>query len=340
MKELEIICVVPGDLYFASEVEVLINNLRKFGYSDKLTILYDQQLSFIEYWNRLVYTYEEVKFYNYTTFDVQNLKSIYPQVIRPNILKKHFQKYPELQDKTIFYIDSDVILTKNFNFERYLSDDINYLSKTDYISASYFEEKKKNVLPYKSKEYEKLDVLDYATKLVGLDKEIAILNQENTGGAQYLLKNINWEFWEKVENDCINIRVYLKTINHLYFSDEKIGFQSWCADMWAVLWNLWLNKAETRCPEDMNFTWATCPISEWNRYAIYHNAGVTGKYQNINGEECKMYNKSEIVFRENIITPFDIKKYENIDKRYCSYNYLQEILSIKNPVSKAGDIIY
>jgi hypothetical protein len=38
-------------------------------------------------------------------------------------------------------------------------------------------------------------------------------------------------------NDCILIRTSW-SVNREFFADENSGFQLWCADMWAVLWNL------------------------------------------------------------------------------------------------------
>lgn len=336
MKALEIITVVPGDLYFASEVEILINNLKKYGYSDKLSVLIESDTAFKwkDYWIKMSNRYSEVKFFFYYTGEVRNLKQIYPPVIRPNILKQHFKAYPELKDKAIFYIDSDIIFTKQFDFSPYLDDDINYISHTDYISAEYFDSKDKGVFPFKIKQYSNVDVLNDCCKIVGISRKVAEDNQENTGGCQYILKNITSEFWAKIEQDCVTLRIHLQNINNIYFTSEKSGFQSWCADMFALLWNLWFNNAETRCPRKMDFCWATQRIEEWDNYSIYHNAGVVGKYMNLDDRQRKMYNKAEVVFRDNIFTPFDIMKqdHDNIDPGYCDYNYLSEILAIKNPV--------
>jgi len=51
--------------------------------------------------------------------------------------------------------------------------------------------------------------------------------------------------------------------------------QIWCADMWAVLWNLWKRNKKTEIIDEMEFTWATNKVRHWEKNAIYHNAGVT-----------------------------------------------------------------
>lgn len=336
MKALEIITVVPGTLYFASEVEVLINNLRKFGHSDKLSVLVESDTAYNwkSYWIKFYAKYPEVKFFFYSTGEVRNLKTLYPPVIRPNILKQHFTAYPSLKDKAIFYIDSDICFTKQFDFTPYLEDEINYCSHTNYISAEYFDSKDKDVISYKIKQYADIDVLNDCCKIVGITRKVAEDNQENTGGCQYILKNITSNFWKKIEQDCITLRIHLQSVNNLYFTSEKSGFQSWCSDMFALLWNLWLNKTETKCPRKLDFCWATQKIEEWDKHSIYHNAGVVSKYMILDDEQVKMYNKSEIVFRENILTPFDVMKqdHDGVHTGYCDYNYLSEILEITNPV--------
>jgi hypothetical protein len=51
--------------------------------------------------------------------------------------------------------------------------------------------------------------------------------------------------------------------------------QIWCADMWAVLWNGWLQGVDTICHPDLQFSWATSPIEDYHKFNIMHNAGVT-----------------------------------------------------------------
>jgi hypothetical protein len=41
-------------------------------------------------------------------------------------------------------------------------------------------------------------------EIVGIDTIIPKLMNSNSGGAQYILKNIDWQYWEKVELDSEN----------------------------------------------------------------------------------------------------------------------------------------
>ena len=111
-------------------------------------------------------------------------------------------------------------------------------------------------------------------------REICEANNYHSGGAKYLLKNVDGDFWSKVMNDCILIRTYLQTVNREYFKDENSGYQSWCADMWAVLWNVWFREQETRVVPEMAFAWATDPISKLDTHTIFHNAGIVSETGN------------------------------------------------------------
>lgn len=340
--ELIFICAQPSDLYYAWEVEVMINNFRKYGYSDKLHVLVyepDQngdRLTYRQYWKELKLKYPEVGIFFYPDQGVRNLLPIYIPVLRPHVLKQHFEAYPELKDKAIFYHDSDIIFTKFLDFDQFLHDDVCYLSDTQsYISASYFDSKAHDVLPTKLERYKKKDILADVTGLVGITPEIARANEAGTGGAQYLLKGVDADFWAKVEKDCIALRIYLLNANKTYFKDENTGFQSWCADMWAVLWGLWARGYKTECPEELKFCWATSLIEEWDKHYIFHNAGVasTAPIQH-NGEDHYLFYKGDPPYKRNIITPFDEpkSKWDNISKAHCSYKYLEELLSVPDPL--------
>jgi hypothetical protein len=45
--------------------------------------------------------------------------------------------------------------------------------------------------------------------------------------------------------------------------------------MWAVLWGGWKMGKETICHPDLEFSWATSTLADWEKLNIYHNAGCT-----------------------------------------------------------------
>jgi hypothetical protein len=278
MKDLKYVCVQPDDTYYTWQVHLWIESLRKRGESHKAIVLIFIP-NFREKnpkWQQIIDLYPEAEFHFYKDeHQVSNLLGIYIPVLRPYTLWRHWKEHPELSDKAIMYCDSDILFTEKFNVDDLIDDEVCYLSDTlSYINADYFDSKVRDVLPEKLEEYKTRDVLAEVTSLIGVNREIATKNNAHSGGAQYLLKNIDANFWSKVMNDCIIIRTYLQKINKEFFENENKGFQSWCADMWAVLWNLWLREKEVLVVDPMGFSWSPDPISKLETHPILHNAGI------------------------------------------------------------------
>jgi hypothetical protein len=279
MKDLKFICAQPDDAYYTWQVHLWIESLRQIGHSDKAIVLIyipDFREKNTK-WQQIIDLYPETEFVFYKDVNkISRYFGVYIPVLRPYVLGRYFKEHPEMKDKAVMYCDSDVLFTDKFDISKFIDDEVNYLSDTNsYINASYFDSKVKDVLPAKLEEYKTRDILAETTKIVGITREIAEKHNLHSGGAQYLLKNIDHTFWEKVLGDCIMIRTHLMSVNRQFFKDESAGFQSWCADMWAVLWNLWLREQETLNIPELEFSWSSDPIEKVHRLGILHNAGIT-----------------------------------------------------------------
>jgi len=281
MRDLKFICAQPDDVYFTWQVHLWLESLRKLGHSDKAIVLVFcpnfRQPN--DKWQKIVDLYPEAEFAFYRDDDntVSKLLGIYISVLRPYTLMRYFQDHPEMKEKTLMYCDCDVVFTDKFNIDQYINDDVHYLSDTNsYINASYFDSKLRDVMPSKLEAYKERDILQETTAICNVNREIAEQYNQHSGGAQYLLKNIDAEFWKHVMEDCISIRVFLMGINREFFESEDRGFQSWCADMWAVLWNLWRVGGVTQVIPEMEFSWASDPMTKVERLGIFHNAGMVG----------------------------------------------------------------
>lgn len=278
MKDLRFLTICPNDTYFTWQIHLWIENLKQLGLSNKATVLIfiPKNRADNPKWQQVIDLYPEAEFRFYRDeHDISSMLGIYISVLRPYTAWRYFKEFPEMSNKAIFYCDSDILFTEKFNIDKFVDDDINYLSDTNsYINASYFDSKVRDVLPEKLEEYKTVDVLNEASGLVGITREICIKNNKDSGGAQYLLKNIDDKYWFKVMTDCISIITYLGSINKRFFENENKGFQKWCADMWAVLWNIWLREQETKVVPELAFAWAPDPINKLETHTIYHNAGV------------------------------------------------------------------
>jgi hypothetical protein len=255
----------------------------------------------IEAWNKLASHYSSVRFFFYQ--DTREQPIYYISSVRPNVLKQHFKAHPELESEAIFYHDCDIIFTRKPNFNAFLNDNIWYLSNTNsYINYDYIISKGQ-------------DVYNKMCEIIQIDPIIPRLMNSNSGGAQYIMKNVNWKYWEYVEQDSENL---FKEITELNIQKKAVDpnyheLQIWCADMWAVLWNGWLAGNETKIVSEMDFSWATDSSNRWNETTIYHNAGAT----------CSCGGLFYKALYMNIL-PYDIE-IEKFDKEKNCYNYVLEI---------------
>ena len=332
MKDLRFVCVQPDDTYFTWQVHLWLESLKEIGHSDKAIVLIYIPTNRPKNtkWQQIIDLYPEAEFHFYEVEDNLNrLIGIYIPVLRPYVLWKHFKKHPELSEKAIFYCDSDILFMKDFNVDQFLEDDVNYLSDTNsYINAKYFDSKIHQVLPEKLEEYKGRDILAEIASVVGISREVAEANNDHSGGAQYLLKNVDAEFWSKVMNDCILIRTYLQKVNREFFKDENSGFQSWCADMWAVLWNLWFREQETRVVRELDFAWATDPITKLDTHTIFHNAGIVSETGN--GYPAFYKGKYHMGTDPTKDPNLDMIINNEQSKKFCTWFYATKLNEIKN----------
>jgi len=302
MKKLRYMCVQPAIDYYTWQVEVMIHNFMKHGinpnYIDIVCAIKDNHIP--DKWRKLASTYNTVRFFFYND---ERVTPAYISSVRPHILKKHFAAHPELKDEAIFYHDCDIIFTKAPNWNKFLEDEVWYLSDTRfYISAQYIKSKKFGV-------YERM------CEIIGLDPSVPEENELNSGGAQYIMKNIDAAYWDKVEYDCEELYKYFQ--DHLKEHPQTSTYhpiQMWTADMWAVLWNGWYFNHTIKVVPEMEFAWPTQELNMWDKCTIFHNAGVIDDTQNL-------FFKGKY----QINLPYNIKL-EDYDGKRGSIKYVQEIL--------------
>lgn len=328
-KQLKFVCAQPDDIFYTWQVHAWLESLRKLNLSNKaIVLLFTATEDLNPKWKQIMDLYPETEFKYYSDTDnIYPLLEIYVSTIRPYLLWKYFKEYPEMKNNAIFYCDCDILFTEKFNIEKFIDDDVCYVSDTtNYIGIDYFDGKIRDVLPQKLKEYKERDILAEVTKLVGISREICKRNEYDSGGAQYLLKNIDETFWLKVMNDCTLIYSHLQGVNEEFFENEEWGFQNWCTDMWSVLWNLWFIEKEVRIIRNLDFAWAHDPIKNLEFCTIYHNAGITELlYDNCPAFFKGAYRQGEDPFKEQHIQ--DVLN--NTDsKKYCTWYYANALMEM------------
>lgn len=271
-KTLRFVSAQPAIKYYTWQVEVMINNFIEMGVNPNyIDIVCSIENGVIpEDWIKLANGYPaRFFFYNDT-----RVTRHYTSSIRPNILKQHWLARPEIHEDTIFYHDCDIAFTRPVNHwitDEMINDDKWYGSDTRwYISHDYIKSKGD-------------DVLNKMCEIVGIDKKLVEANELNCIGAQYIMKDVSFYFWERVERECENLYKDVSELNRRKKAQDPTHheLQIWCADMWAVLWGAWKMGKQTVCHDNMNFSWATESEEIYFSRNIFHNAGITDDHTDL-----------------------------------------------------------
>jgi hypothetical protein len=258
--------------------------------------------------SELAAKYPFVRFFNYKKSSQNNFG--YIPILRPDIIEQHFRKYPELRGEAIFYHDSDIIFRELPNFDAMQGDLYWYLSDTvSYIGAKYIRSKSD-------------ELFTDMCSLVGILPETVDLNQENSGGAQYLMKGLTAEYWAEVKKDTLALYKYMadrETLERKTLTEKELSsynpVQKWCADMWAVLWGGWKMGAQTLVTPELEFSWGTSSLADYEKHNIMHNAGVT------DSSKSRLFYKGEFINK----SPFGADL-SYVDPNTASAKYVEAIL--------------
>jgi hypothetical protein len=327
------------------QVGMWLQSLQDIGEDDKAHVLLYKPIGkkVSQGWIDLSVMYPKAKFAVFEENELNKLIGIYIPIIRPAILEKYFRQNPSLKDKAIFYCDCDVLFTRKPDVAKFLDDEICYLSDTNsYINSDYIIGKARDVLPEKVEAFKNEDVLQDMCDIVGISKDLPLKYNRDSGGAQYLLKNIDADFWKKVKDDCISLHVHLNNINKKYFASTDRGYQSWCADMWSVLYNIWLRGMDTKVVPEMRFAWSTDKKEILGVVSILHNAGITHESaisawkEDENGKHVQV--KAPAFYKGRYHTgksPYKDVEYlqsildNEITKQYCTHYYTEYLIKQK-----------
>lgn len=328
-RELRFVTIMPDDLYFSWQVHMWLESLKNIGLSDKAIVLiftpkHRQQNK--EKFQQIMDWYPEVEWnwYKDEENEVTPKLGTYIPILRPWTALQYWKEHPDMKDKAVFYCDSDILFTERFNVEQFLDDDIVYCSDTNsYINASYFDSKIKDVLPEKLEEYKTIDVLDTASRMVGINRKVCEKNNLDSGGTQYLFKNIDVKYWERVYDNIIPVLQYLRSINRQFFANESKGLQSWTIDMWLVLWELWRRGQETKVVKELDFCWVHDNLSKLDTCGIYHNAGATSPFT---GDMPVFYKGKYHRGEDPMLDPhLDLVLNDERTKKHCTWYYASKL---------------
>jgi hypothetical protein len=316
MNDLVFVSAQPDSIYFHWQVELYLYQFSKHGLKHKCYAVFGYTDEPSDYIIRLSNTY------NVVWYKDERTDKKYIPSIRPHILKKFFKDRPEL-GKNVFYHDSDIFLVKVPNFDL-MADNVGYVSDTiSYIGYNYIQACSNR---YKLK-YPELPHNDLVTKMcecMEISEELVKENEKNSGGAQYILRDIDSDFWEQIEESCNKLYTMLKEYESKYPIDHHI--QSWTTDMWCVLWEYWKLGKKTVVHTELDFSWGTQDIKAYKSKNIFHLAGVLREHSDSIFYKGEYNNKNPIdAYRENK------NVFDYISKTSSTYEYINVL---KNLVDK------
>lgn len=297
---MKILQVVPDDLYFIWQLYVQMLNFREYGVEEDAIILVGTSnpspaIKTFEAW-----TSATVHYYP----DTRESNS-YRSSIRPNIIKQYLSEHPL---PCFFYVDQDIIFLRKPDIAKFEADEVCYVAERakTYIYAKYVDA------------FKKYSHLEDMGKIVGIDADWLrkIEETQGVGGGQYIIKNTDAEFWEKVERDCEAI--YRKL--HSDTLDDEIKkvyhIQIWTADMWALLYNLWVSLHATRTAAEIDFAF---PWEEDKGQYTMHNAGIDESNSHLPGGVSQFFYKGAYRRKEPFADDFTFVDKKYLQRRYVDY---------------------
>lgn len=221
----------------------------------------------------------------------------YSSTLRLRGIKHFVDNNPWFEKETFMYLDPDVIFTKPFDWSEFEKGDTWYVSDTkSYLDTVYIKSKSEKLF------HEMCDI-------VGVDPAIIEAQDPHCGGAQYIMKNVPYDFWHKTEIDSENLFNHMRSTETIYHPEHPI--QTWTADMWAVLWNALFFERKVEIADELDFCWASDPMEKWNRKIIFHDAGVVH-------QDGMRFAKGAYQ-----VSPFN--KEIQVSETSASFNYVKEI---------------
>ncbi|WP_168429117.1 MULTISPECIES: hypothetical protein [Staphylococcus] len=291
----------PAVKRFKWEVEVAINDLLRHGVRNIVLLFTKHDDSVVQYFKD---NYDiEIQVYE----DKREDKEYIPSV-KPYLMYRYLNENSERENKTYFFMDSDVVFREIPNYDVISFDNKNWYGSNcnGYLNYDYMSGCTNKDL-----------VINGLADIVGITPEQIKSINDDAIGAQYIIVNPKAEYFNKVYQDSIAMWNFIKSV--------QTDFQKWTVEMFATLWNMLFFNIQPHVHAELDFCFATSPIEDYYKVKILHNAGVTPEM-------------NDLFFKGGFIhdTPID-KDLSYVNKNKASYAYTQKIKrSNRKPVEK-GD---
>lgn len=180
--------------------------------------------------------------------------------IQPHLIAKALTDSPGWESEPCFFQDCDIAFRQLPDFDRMLREHPGacLLSDTlDYIGFAHLHDRCEKIRAEKP-EVPKDELIHKMCEIVGIDVDLVRRNEQQSGGAQYLLRGVGRPYWEKVYRDSVALSAFFNDyLGGLGLANPPGDYvQIWTAGMWAYLWNLWLADCETVVHPEMKFAFS------------------------------------------------------------------------------------
>ena len=239
------IFVQPALSRFAWELRTAIKSLQDLGVKESDIVILFSNLD-----QKVINEFSKYDIHVYN--DNRGDKSYIPS-IRPYLWWKYMEEIKKSDDIYI-YLDSDTVILNLEAFNVPVDNNTWYCSDTiSYIGYDYL----KSVTNSDT-------VISLMSKTTDVSIEWIKSIQDNSGGAQWVMKAPTIEYWRDVYYASV------KLYQALLHCDSSI--QKWTAEMWAQLWLLSKYNIKPLISKKLDFAWST-DDKLMDKYII-HNAGV------------------------------------------------------------------
>lgn len=304
------------DKYIIWQLYVQAANLREYGEEENMVVLFglepgtkepDEETKKFEAWFKgKVYYYPDTR-----------VSRHYRSSIRPHLIAKYLKDHPT---DCFYYSDQDTIHLEKPEWDKYKDTPYHYVapSAKSYMDSIYLRRFTES-LP---KGQRGKNIFPEICKLIGIEEELYIKNDEHCGGAHYIIKGTDYKFWEKCEKDCEAVYKYLADASREDSKNKVYAVQKWATDLWVLFANLLLTGKEVRHLKEIDFIWPyyTFKDAKEKGVKIIHNAGVTrSNHQHIFFDVYDTQTKEKVAVRvrKQDFKPIKGKEYEfkEVDKK-------------------------
>jgi len=260
---MKFIIPIPDSPYYLWQALVQMANLRELGYEEDAhypIVYFDERPSdlLLRFWES-----DEIGAYLHLYPDTRSDTS-YPASMKPWLMAKFFEQFPEETSSAYNYLDPDCVFTRPMDFSPFEADDrVWYGSDTrSYTGVQYIREKGDPLF---------LDLC----QISGVSPDDVLAHDENSIGAQYIVKGADAHFWFDVERKSVTAyRHMVRTTDQYHPEGHEYPIQAWCAEMYMQQFETIRAGFTPQASDLMSFCWANAPIEAWDAHAYFHDAGM------------------------------------------------------------------